>query len=75
MRLSELNPLMTVDQARRADEISDKLCRFAVRKIKASDQGSRVNHIHKQQLELAVLGRDLIVELESEIQERGGENE
>jgi hypothetical protein len=63
---------MTVDQAKRADDISDKLCKFAVRKIKASDQSSRVNHIHKQQLELAVLGRDLIVELESEIEKRGG---
>ena len=63
---------MTADQAKRADDISDKLCRFAVRKIKAAGQGGRVNHIHKQQLELAVLGRDLIVELEKEIQGRGG---
>lgn len=75
MRLSELNPLMTADQARRADDISDKLCGFAVRKIKASNQGSRVNHIYKQQLELAMLGRDLIVELENDIQKCGGQND
>lgn len=66
---------MTADQARRADDISDKLCKFAVRKIKASNQGSRVNHIYKQQLELAMLGRDLIVELENDIQKCGGQND
>lgn len=71
--MSELNPLMTAEQAKKADDISDKLCRFAVRKIKASAQGARVNHIHKQQLELAILGRDLVVELENEIQRSEGE--
>jgi hypothetical protein len=57
---------MTSAQASRADQIGDKLSRFAVRKIEASDSSRRLAHIYKQQLELAMLGYNLIKEIEAE---------
>ena len=69
IRLAEINPLMTEDQAVRAEDISDKLCRFSVRKLSmlANDKNSKVSHIQKQQLELAMLGYKLIKEVDTDL--------
>ena len=67
--MAEINPLMTEDQAFRAEDISDKLCRFSVRKLSmlANDKNSKVSHIQKQQLELAMLGYKLIKEVDADL--------
>ena len=67
--MAEINPLMTEDQAVRAEDISDKLCRFSVRKLSmlANDKNSKVSHIQKQQLELAMLGYKLIKEVDTDL--------
>lgn len=65
IRLSELRPVMTVDQAERESEVSTTMNNLAVRKIIAASRGdkNKFNLISKQQTEVARLAVKLIEEV------------